>query len=136
MSIKDKHGLAASGVLHLKDPAGALMYADGSDGNPDESKPIRVHVYGPGSKEFARAKLRESQRVFDRMQRAGKSKVSAEDMLADRVDFLVAITKEIENADDDPRDLYTDPETSHIRDQVSEYVSETANFPKAPAKTS
>lgn len=132
-TIKEKHGLAESGVLHLKDAAGELMYAEGADGKPDESKPIRVHVHGPGSKIYGRAKLRESQRLLDRMQKTGKVKASAEEMMADRVEFLVAVTKAIENADDAPHDLYSDPETMHIRDQVSEYVNETANFKRAPS---
>jgi len=128
-----KFALDPVAVIHVRDGADNLMYADG-----DESKPVRIHVYGPGSKAYTAAEKRNSERTFESLRRKGKSMDAAEM----RVDFLTAITKEFENIEYDGlqgeelyRAVYADSSIRFIADQVNTYVGDTANFTKSSQKS-
>jgi hypothetical protein len=64
-------GSNAGAFLHLESPAtGSPAFVTGDDGEPNESKPIGLNLYGPDAKEFrARTRARASQLI---KQRAGK----------------------------------------------------------------
>lgn len=125
--------LEQTAVIHLRDGADNLMYAD-----KEETKPMRIHVYGPGTKAYAAAEKRNAERMMESMRRKGKT-VDAAEM---RVDFLVAITKEFENIDYDKlegdalfRAVYADTSIRFIADQVNAFVGETANFTNSSPKS-
>ena len=130
MDLK-KFEMQETGFLHLKDAAGELMYADGADGEPDLSKPMRIEAYGPGSKEFSRAQSVRNGKQLRRLREKGKADGTAAEMRQDQIDFLAACTKGFENFEGEPKDVYGNQKVSFIRDQFSEYLNETENFKPA-----
>lgn len=139
-----------TGVIHLKDGHDELMYALGSDGEPDKSRPIKAHVYGPGSKQYARAKAAQQNRMIQRMNRKGsKMDQSAEQQAEESATFLTEITFQVDNlVDVDPEfsnsneasgetvttdretifEMYMDREIGFVVDQVAQYAGDWANF--------
>lgn len=139
MSSLTKQELADVFVLHLKDAADELMYAAGSDGEPDRTKPQRVHIYGPGTKQGARAQAERNGRTIERMQRKGKMKMSADETMQDRAEYAAAVTKSFENIDSDKgatgddlfMEVYLNPKLVHLVEQVEAGARSYANFSKA-----
>lgn len=135
MSLK-KYRMVETGVLHLKDAGDELMYADGEDGRPDLSKPMRIHLYGPGSKQYAKAMNAKQNAHVDLLKRRGKTKESADEAIRSNAEFLCGCTHSFENIDSDAgkdgealyMEVYTDQGLSFIRDQVAAFLNETANF--------
>ena len=128
MSSLLKYEMAETGVLHLKDAANKLMYADGENGKPDKSKPMRVHLYGPGSKQYARALNAKQNHHVDLLKSGGKTEESAEEAAQSNAEFLTACTHSFENIDDAPMDVYLNQKLSFIRDQIAVFLKETGNF--------
>lgn len=128
MSSLAKYRMAETGVLHLKDAGGELMYADGEDGKPDLSKPMRWHGYGPGSKQYAKALNAKQNHYVDLLKRRGKTKETAEEAVVSNAEFLVACTERLENIDEPPLAVFTDQQLSFIRDQIALFINETENF--------
>jgi hypothetical protein len=143
MSSLTRHEMQETAVLHLKDANDDLMYADGQDGQPDLTKPMRVRVYGPGSKQYAKALNNRQNRGLDLLKRTGKVKETSEEAAMANAEFLSDCTHSFENVDSDNghsgRDLameiYLNQKLSFIRDQVSSFASQTANFTPASTKT-
>jgi hypothetical protein len=134
MSSLKKYEMTETSVLHLRDAGDALMYADGDDGKPDESKPMRVHLYGPGSKQYAQALNTRQNHGVDMLKRKGKTKESAEEATRTNAEFLAACTHSFENIDETPFDVYMNQKLSFIRDQIALHLNETANFTQGSAK--
>jgi hypothetical protein len=120
--------MAETGVLHLRDASDEPMYADGADGKPDHSKPLRAHLYGPGSKQYAKAMNDKQNHNVDLLKRKGKTKESVEEFSRSNAEFLVACTASLENIDEAPIDVYMDQQLSFIRDQIAVFLNETNNF--------
>lgn len=123
-----KHALVPTAVLHVRDANDELLYDDAK-----KEKPVQIHLYGPGSKQFAAAEARNSRKIVESMGRRGK-KTDAAEM---RVDFLVAITDHFENLEYEKlqgealhRAVYADSALRFIADQVHEFVNEAGNFTK------
>ncbi len=95
MSNLDKFKLNPSAVLHLRDGDDELMFADGPDGTQDESRPMRIHAYGPGSKVYAKASAAQSNRTMDRIKAKGKSNQTAKEITEERAKFLAECTFKI-----------------------------------------
>lgn len=132
-----KFALVATIAHQLRDGNDELMYADGADGLPDETKPMMVHVYGPGTKLFAKARAAQSNRTMDRYKKKGKSDISAEDQTKETAEFLASVTDRFENITvDDLVDkalfvaVYSDLELCFIPAQIDKLLSDTANFTK------
>lgn len=128
MSSLTKFQMQETAVLHLKDANDEPMYADGTDGKPDPKKPMRVNLYGPGSKQYARALNEKQNHGVDLLKRRGKTKESAEDAMQSNAEFLAACTASFENIDDAPLDVYLNQKLSFIRDQIAVFLNETSNF--------
>jgi len=143
MSSLTKYRMAETGVLHLKDAEDALMYADGADGKPDLTKPMRIRLYGPGSKQYARALNERQNHNVDLLKRKGKTKESAEEAARTNAEFLTGCTQAFENIESDSgttgealwMETYTDQGLSFVRDQVAAFLNETSNF-STPSTTS
>ncbi|ATQ78277.1 hypothetical protein CR152_30035 [Massilia violaceinigra] len=138
MTNLKKYALVPTAVHHLRDGNDELMYADGPNGQPDESKPMRAHMFGPGTKVYAKAKAAQSNRNMDRYKKKGKSDLTAEDQTNDTAEFLAACTDRLENVEvDELTDkalhmaVYTDLELCFIPAQLDKLLSDTANFTKA-----
>lgn len=142
MSNLKKYALQPIAVLHLRDGNEELMYADGEDGKPDESKPMRVRLYGPGTKKYAAAKAAAANRGMDRFKKKGKSDLSAEDQIKETAMFLLACTESMENIEHEGlegeamhREIYSDLELCFIPAQIDKWLNDTANFTKALVTT-
>lgn len=142
MDIK-KFAVEPTSRLHLRDANDALMYADGADGQPDESKPIAVLLYGPGSKQHARAQARQNNRFLDKLKRKGKSDQSAEEVAEERSALLAACTVSFENLEYEQlqgealaKAVYSDLSLGFIADQVAKHLGDWANFSRASTRNS
>ena len=124
-----KHALVPTAEIHVLDANDAPMYADAK-----MEKPVKIHVYGPGSKQFVAAEARNNRRIMETIGKRGK-KVDQAEL---RVDFLVAITDRFEHIDYDKlegealhRAVYGDNTLRFIADQVYAFVHEAGNFTKS-----
>lgn len=130
-----KLALVPTAVLHLQDANDEPIYADAK-----MEKPVQIHLYGPGSKQFAAAEARNNRKIVESMSsRRGKNKLDQAEL---RVDFLVSITKEFENieyegltGEDLYRAVYSDNTLRFIADQVHAFVHEASNFTKSSPKS-
>lgn len=141
MSSLKKYALAQTAVLHLRDGNDELMYADGADGKPDQSKPMRVRLFGPGTKQHAAAKAAAGNRAMDRFKKKGKMDVSAEDQIKETARFLAACTDSMENVEYESLSgdamfeaIYSDLSLIFIPQQIDKYLGDTANFTEASPK--
>jgi hypothetical protein len=129
MDIK-KFAVAATGKLHLRDANDELMYADG-----DQSKPLCVNLYGPGSKQYARAQAAQNNRMIDKLKRKGKSDQTAEQRAAEAAEFLADCTESFENVEYEElagdalaKAVYSDIAIGFIADQTAKFLGDWANF--------
>lgn len=119
--------------LHLRDASDQLMYAD-----EEKTKPMMVNLFGPASKQFAKAKAAQNNKIVDRLKRKGKVEQSAEQNTAETAEFLAACTESWENVEHgsitEPfaisMAIYSDSEIGFIADQVSKELNEWSNFTK------
>lgn len=129
-------------VLHLKSASDDPLIGD--DGNP-----MTVTLYGPGSKQYARAQAAQNNRFVERLQKKGKAaEQTAEQSASERADRLAACTKEFSSniAYDDLKGtelfkaVYSDPSIGFIAEQVGTFINDWGNFSKPstekPASTS
>lgn len=135
-----KFAVEETATLHLKDANDELMYADGADGEPDTSKPMRIKLYGPGSKKYAKVQAANNNKLFTRLKKKGKEDQSAEDKAQESADTLTALTHSFENINYDAlagealhRAVYLDTSIGFIATQVNAYLNDWANFTKASA---
>lgn len=142
-NLKATKAFADSTILHLRDPGtDELMYDADKSGNPDESKPLTIELYGRSSKQYRSwmsATLRKHEREKESA-RGGKVKPKTlEQTLADNAEFLSIVTIAVNNFDigSGPIDskeafvaLYSDPSLEWIGDQVSAALSDNGNFLK------
>lgn len=139
MDVKKFAGSLTSN-LHFKDLNGDLMYAEGADGKPDRSKPMRATMYGPGSKQFARVQAAEANRIISRMQdqavdQKNPQTESGDQRIQSEIDAASELTDSFENIEYDGlagRDLivavYSDPLLWFLRQQANRYPRDSANF--------
>ena len=117
------------------------------DNNPlldDSGEPLKVTVFGPGSREYMKAQAELNNRLLDRLKRKGKSEQSAEEKAREQIDFLVSCTKEfspnLQYGDLQGEALfkavYSDRSVGFIAQQVGEFIGEWSNFKKPSTKTS
>jgi hypothetical protein len=127
-----KFAVEPTSRLHLRDATDELMYADG-----DESKPICAIVHGPGSKQYAKAQAAQQNRIIDKLKRKGKTEQSADQIAAEKAEFLADCTAGFENLEYDgltgdalARAVYGDTSIGFIADQVAKWMGDWSNFTK------
>lgn len=135
MDIK-KFAVEETGVLHLRSADDELMYAD-----EKETKPIEIVVYGPGSKQFAKAQAAQSNKLMELMRKKGKTQRSPQEAAEDQAEFLAACTKEFRNIEYEGLEghalfkaVYADLSLGFIADQVNKYLGDWANFTQPASK--
>jgi hypothetical protein len=133
-----KFALVSTIIHHLLDGDENPMYADGADNQPDLSRPMRAHMFGPGTKQYAKAQAAQSNRSMDRFKKKGKANMTAEEQSVERATFLAACTAQLENIEVDElagdalaMAVYTDLELCFIPMQLDKLIGDTANFTKA-----
>ncbi len=124
--------VADTAPLHLKSATGELLYIDG--------KPVRIVVYGPGSKPFADVESRQTGRAVKRLQdNDGKvTAVPSEQRIVEQAEDLAAITVSFENFNYSPagdkhgaelfQAFYADPKLGHLKQQVLKFLGDWGNF--------
>ena len=127
MDIRTK-AVAQTSVLELRDANDELMQG------------VTVTVYGPGSKQYAAAQARQSNRMIDALKKKGKTEQSAQQKAAETAEFLADVTVEFNGLEYDAltgRELalavYSDTSIGFIADQIAKHVSDWANFSKVSA---
>lgn len=96
MSLKSKK-LHPHAFLHFKDADGNPMFADAADGTPDTTRPMGANLFGPGSKEYIRAKEEFDAETFSALQK-GTLK-SNQPSFEQKVKFVSACTHSWVNVD-------------------------------------
>lgn len=132
MNIK-KFAVEPTKRLHLRDAADQLMYADA-----EKTLPMAVNLYGPGSKQYVRAKAAQSNRMMEKLKRKGKIEQTAEQNTAETAEFLTACTSSWENVEYDQLTeanalsmaVYSDESIGFIADQIAKELNEWSNFTK------
>lgn len=137
-----KFAVEPTGRLHLRDATDELMYADGPDGKPDPARPIAVNIHGPGSRQYARAQAAQQNRMVDKLKRKGKAEQSADQIAAEKAEFLADCTASFENLEYDDlagaalaRAVYADTSIGFIADQVAKWMGDWGNFTKGSARS-
>jgi hypothetical protein len=133
MDIK-KYAVEPTSKLHLRDADDELMYTD-------DGEAVTVNLYGPGSKQYARAQAAQNNRLLDKLKRKGKSDQTAEQRAAESSEFLADCTDSFEHLEYDSltgRDLaiavYADTSIGFVADQVAKHIGDWSNFTKRSAK--
>lgn len=130
-----KFAVEATGRLHLRDANDQLMF-------DDSGAAIAVNLYGPGSKQYARAQAAQHNRMLDKLKRKGQSAQTAEQIAEEKAEFLSDCTASFENLEYDgltgdalARAVYADITIGFIADQVGKHIGDWANFSKGSAKS-
>lgn len=129
--------VSETAALHVKSAKGDYLYSDG--------QPVRIHVFGPGSDQFAQLEARQTKRILKRREENdGKAAVpSPEDRRAEEAEDLAAVTSAFENLSYPPagdaqgytlfRSLYADPKLGFVASQVRKFLQDWGNFSSASA---
>jgi hypothetical protein len=137
VNIKSQ-AIAATAEMTVRDVSGEPQY-DADD------KALTITLYSPGSKQHQKAKHaaeeKNNARVFARMQGKSEGKLSAEDKLTERAEFLAACTESFNNFGVEGlngyelfKNVYSDIEIGHIADDAEKFIGDRANFKKPSAK--
>jgi hypothetical protein len=136
MSIR-KFAVEQTKHIHFKDADDELMFENG--------KPVGGTFYGPGSKQYAKAQAKQSNRFMDSIKKKGKTAQTAEQKAVEQAEFLADITVSLDNVlyeDDEGTPLegrtlqlalYSDRELGFITDQIAKETGEWSNFSKPSA---
>ena len=131
MDIK-KHSVSPTSKLHLRDANDELMFAD-----DDMTLPVCVNLYGPGSKQYAKAQAAQNNRMIDKLKRKGKSEQTAEQRTSEAAEFLADCTESFQNLEYDTLTgnalamaVYSDASIGFITDQVAKHIGDWSNFTK------
>lgn len=120
--------------MHLKDPeTGVPIYDTEGLRADDESKPVIFHIYGKASKQYKKAL--ESLKI--KADKRGNRKMSLAESMVENVDFLVALSKSVDNMEydgqavDSPevfRAMYSDSSLPWVAEQVTECIGSVEAF--------
>lgn len=131
MSLK-KYSLAETSTLHIQTPDGDLMYMDDA-----QKKPVRLHLFGVGSKQYQNAERKRQDALANKFKRYKNKTIPSEELEELRVDFLVRCVSGSENFEldgqkDDElyRAVFSDRSLVFITEQVERFISDQANFMK------
>ncbi len=122
--------------IHIKNAAGEPLYADGEA----REKPVRIIVYGPGSKAHGAVESRQSSRALKRMQdNDGKfTAATAEERIQETAEDLATLTVGFENFAYPPAGdaqgtplfeaVYRDQKLGFIAKQVKQTLDDWGKF--------
>lgn len=107
---------------------------DGELIGADRTNPVKIKLYGSGSRQAVKALHRAGQAAQKRLQDVVRGKLdpkAAEKADAEMVEKLVACTAEIENFPVAAEALYSNPKLGYITRQAIRFLDDDANFAKA-----
>ena len=105
----------------------------------DGKSPVKIVLYGSGSRQAVKAMHKAGQAAQLRLQALVRGKVdkrAAEAADQEMVDKLVACTHSIENFPVEPAALYSNPKLGYITRQVVKFLDDDANFARASTNNS
>lgn len=121
--------------LVLKDAKGEII--TNSDG-----KEVAVNVYGPSSKQFAKARNAQSNRMIDKIKAKGAAETTPEQTAKETAEFLASCTLSFENLEYDDlagdalaKAVYLDASIGFIPEQVNKHIGDWANFLPSSTKS-
>ena len=131
--------IAAIAAMAVRDATGEPQF-------DEAGTPLTISLYGPGSKQFQKAKhaaeVRNNTRVMARMQGNAEDKQSLDDKLTESAEFLAACTASFNGFDYEGmaghemfKAAYADIEIGHIAEDVNKFLKDRANFLKPPANS-
>lgn len=128
-----KFAVEPTATVELLDASNEPMFAD------EEGKlRCKIVVFGPGSRQYAKADAAQQNRMLNRLKTKGKAKQTADEIAEERAEFLTDITKEFINIGYDDKAgpelfkaVYLDRSIGFIGDQIRETLGDWANFTKA-----
>lgn len=124
-------------IRQLAVSATSRLVLNDAKGDPiiDGGKEVAVNLYGPGSKQFAKAKNAQSNRIVDKFKSKGKTEQTPEQSAKEVASFLAECTESFENLEYDEltgtalaEAVYADQTLGFIADQVNKYIGDWANF--------
>lgn len=128
-----KFAVEPTTTIELLDASNEPMFAD-----DENTLRCKVEIYGPGTKQYAKAQAAENNRMLNKLKAKGKAKQTAEEITEERAEFLKDVTKSFTNiAYDDLQGeelfkaVYLDRTIGFIADQVRENLGDWANFTKS-----
>lgn len=132
MDIRTK-AVKPTGRLHLRDAADEPMFTE-------DGKEVAVNLFGPGSKQYAKAQAAQQNRMIDKMKRKGKTEQTAEQKAAEQAEFLRDCTDSFENLTYGDLTgpamayaVYVDQTIGFIADQSAKYIGDWSNFSQPSA---
>lgn len=108
--------------VQTKKEDGPLLFA---------GKPVRIELYGPGSRENMGAQHKQEVANNLKMYAAIRGKATKETLdgkIQQTTEKLVACTRTIENFPITSAELYSNPKLGYIADQVAKFTGDWANF--------
>lgn len=130
-----------SKVFDLLDGNGRVMMGD-------DEKPQTVELYGPGSKQYSKARADQNNRLVARLQDKRGKEMTAAEQLEEHARFLADCTKAFSanveyipagadtalSGDEMKVAIYSDTEIGFIADYVNSLLGKWGNFTKASTK--
>lgn len=119
------------------------LFAGKDEATGEPTLPVKVTVYGPGSKQYQRSASRMQNRAIERVKKRGKAtSQSAEEKLKEQAEHLADITAGFENATyqgltgrEMAVAMYSNPALGYIAAQVNKQADDWANFTKGSSTT-
>ncbi len=105
----------------------------------DDGKQITAVVYGPGSKQYQRAKTSQSNRYLRRLAKKGSNaEATSEERIAEDANLLTACTLSFSSnftyggkpASECIAEIYRNPKLGYLGEQVAKHIAEWSNFTK------
>jgi DNA-binding XRE family transcriptional regulator len=129
-----KYELEETAVLTVQDARGEddMIGADGVN-------PVRITLYGGGSRQAVRAVHKAGQQAALRMAQLVRGKISkqaAVEAEEEQVEKLVTCTKSIDNFPVPAAELYANQKLGYITKQVVKFLEDDTNFAKPSTSNS
>ena len=113
----------------------ALLDASGKPMKNKEGAELAVNLYGPSSKQFAKARNVQNNRVVEKLKVKGSADQTIEQDVSEVAEFLAACTESFENLEYDTlkgdalaKAVYSDAGIGFIPEQVNKFIGVWANF--------
>lgn len=137
MSDVRRFAVEETGVLELRDAGDEPMIGD-------DTQPMTITLYGPGSKQYAKAQAAQQNRMIDKLKRKGKTDQTADEKSREQADFLAGCTKGFSSnityeelkGDALFKAVYSDSTIGFIAEQTGRFLQEWGNFKKPSSTTS
>lgn len=116
----------------------ARLVLNDAKGDPilnDDGKEVAVNVFGPASKQFAKARQDQNNRMMEKLKTKGKVEQTPEQTAKETASFLADCTESFEHLERDDltgdalaKAVYADTSIGFIAENVNKFIGDWANF--------